>query len=599
VGLEFEPPRSGRRIDAVVLARDIVFLLEAKVGATKFERAGKWQIEQYALDLRDFHDASRNRTIVPILVATGATNSEENSLDKTGTVLAVQAVCPSDLATRIHALFLHLTQDSASPINPTDWENSAYRPTPSIVEAAQQIYDNHDVRDISTSDAQNLTRTVDAVVDLIIKCRREGRRGIAFITGAPGSGKTLAGLQVVHDSRLRFEQGTSTVFLSGNRPLVEVIREALAESDSRLHSVSKAAARRHVRTLIQHAYLFRGEYASRPDQHPAEHIVLFDEAQRAWSAKQVAKKTQKALNHSEPRILIEVMSRLRGWSVIVAMVGGGQEINSGEAGLMEWGDALAAVGKDWIVWAAPEALPGGTEGPGGKLYTTHPTSGPVLIPEPRLHLDMNVRSPRAERLNGWVDSLLRTDAGAARACLPVEREYPIALTRHFARAKEWLRERGSAGHQRFGLLASAGGVRLRAWGLDTKELLDGAGWANWFLRGPEDVRSSFSLEVPATSFDCQGLELDWAAVCWANDFSFAPEQRDWRIRAFSGNQWRTVKSPEKRIYITNGYRVLLTRARRGQIIWVPRPSADDAKLEPEYFDDTAKFLMDAGAQSID
>jgi hypothetical protein len=289
------------------------------------------------------------------------------------------------------------------------------------------------------------------------------------------------------------------------------------------------------------------------------------------------------------------MTRVPGWSVIIAMVGGGQEINRGEAGLSEWGRALEAFHADWIVRAAADVLPGAPPRPGGRLFDAWPVA-PKVFRDERLHLDMNVRSPRAERLNGWVDAVLELDLDAARRCMPDQREFPIALTRDLDAAKAWLRDRGGM-DLRSGLVASADARRLRAWGLDTNSLRTSKGWADWFLRPAGDVRSSFQLEVPATSFDCQGLELDWTAVAWGNDFVFDPRIHKWRTRQFRGTQWM-VAGAERARYIANGYRVLLTRARRGQVIWVPKPDGTDATLEPAAFDETAALLEAAGAQLL-
>jgi hypothetical protein len=597
VGLEFEPARSGRRVDVVILARDVIFLIEVKAGAMRFDRAAKWQVEQYALDLRDFHEGSRDRVIVPIALATGAMVSGKTPLNQSSHVTEVQTVGTSDLGNRVVELFSELSDNNASPIVAADWEDAGYRPVPTIVDAATRLYQEHDVRDISASESDNLHTTVDAVIELIERCRRSHRRGIAFITGAPGSGKTLAGLQVVHDTRFRGSANIAGVFLSGNRPLVEVIREALAASTTRTSGIRIGEARRRAKTLIQHAYLFRDEYAGASTHVPPEHVVLFDEAQRAWDADHVSRKTSKTLRHSEPRIILDAMSRLPDWAVVIAMVGGGQEINTGEAGLAEWGDALSSFHPEWVVWAAPDVLPGAPDRPGGHLFMTLPDEGSEIMSEPRLHLAMNVRSPRAERLNQWVDAVLRLDTREAAHSVPGQREFPLALTRSLDEAKAWLRDRAAV-HQRFGLVCSPDAKRLRAWGLDTSALLRSAGWADWFLKGRDDVRSSYQLEVPATSFDCQGLELDWTCICWGNDFTFDAAMSRWRIRDFAGTAWRQVRNQDKQRYILNSYRVLLTRARRGQVIWVPLPTGKDDTLDPEHFDATADFLLAAGAEFI-
>lgn len=604
IGFEFELPRRARRVDLVLLARDLIFVIEVKAGAARHDRAAIWQAEQYALDLRDFHDGSRGRTIVPILVATESAATRSNSLSDNGDLVQpVQLTSRGDLGDCIVEAFRSLSVEGARPVIEKEWEESAYRPTPSIVDAARELYETHDVREISAADADNLHATVDAVVELVEHCRASAKRGIAFITGSPGSGKTLAGLQVVHDERLSSREETAGVFLSGNMPLVEVISEALARSPD--PTTTRAHRRRRVSAFIQHAYIFRNEYAEHAERLPHEHVVLFDEAQRAWDAEQVARWTKGNSVRSEPQILLDVMSRLPEWSVIIAMVGGGQEINRGEAGLAEWGRALAEHHADWLVRASPAVLPGSPDRPGGRLFDVIPDDMEVAE-DSRLHLSMNVRSPRAERLNEWVDALLALDVQRARDFVPDGREFPLAVTRNLDAARQWLLDRTDV-DQRCGLVANAGARRLRAWGLDTNVLKQERAWAHWFLQPRGDVRSSYQLEVPATNFDCQGLEVDWVGVCWGNDFALSGDGTDWMVRSFSGSRWQATGAERAR-YVMNSYRVLLTRARRGQVIWVPDPdglwrSADDAyqdaTLEPELFEGVYELLLASGVRPLE
>jgi hypothetical protein len=595
VCLEFEVPRRRRWIDAIILANEIIFVIEVKAGFQQFERRARWQLEQYALDLRDFHEGSRGLLLAPLLVASGAATSNRTELVPVHSLLPVQELAAKDLGQCVSEISAAIGARDATAIDANAWDTSEYRPTPSILEAARDLYDTHDVSAISHADAHNLSGTIDALLALIRECRTRKQRGIAFITGAPGSGKTLAGLQVAHHQELARSKDTAAVFLSGNMPLVEVLSRALATSGRRRVARDREERARQVSAFVQHAYLFRNHYAEDPAAKPFEHIVLFDEAQRAWDAQQVARWTRGASNASEPEILLDVMSRLDEWAVIVAMVGGGQEINRGEAGLVEWGRALSSRFPDWVIYASPEILPGAPERTGGHLFEGDQPANMAIIRDEQLHLSMNVRSPRAERLNQWVDSVLSLDLAAARSAIPDEREFPVAVTRDIALAKAWLKER--AGDEfTFGLVASAEGKRLRAWGLDTNELRQEKAWAYWFLNGVGDVRSSTQLEVPATSFDCQGLELDWVGVCWANDFYI--EDEEWRARKFHGTRWMKANQVRAR-YILNGYRVLLTRARRGQVIWVPRPDGTDVTLAPAHFDSTFEFLCAAGAQPID
>jgi hypothetical protein len=594
LALEFEVPRRRRRVDAVLLARDLIFLFEVKAGARTFDRASKWQAEQYALDLRDFHAGSRDRVIVPMLVATSATNSEPlGAASAWNDVLAVQALTADDVWARIVSLWRRFSDEHRKPLT-IDWEEQPYRPTPNIIEAACELYTTHDVREIASADAQNLDATVEAVVELVEQCSRDRRKGIAFITGAPGSGKTLAGLQVVHDPRLSVSNETAGVFLSGNMPLVEVISKALAVSGRASSTSRRRSNVRSVSTFIQHAYAFRNEYAEHPGRAPHEHVVLFDEAQRAWDAEQVSRWTRGLSTRSEPEILLDIMSR-HDWAVVIAMVGGGQEINRGEAGIQEWGRALISRHSDWLVHASNEVLSDEPIRPGGRLFQSEPKTLDVIV-DPRLNLLMNVRSPRAEKLNEWVDALLMLDVKHARACLPDPREFPLVLTRDLTEAKIWLRDR-TAIDDRCGLVACSEARRLRAWGLDTKVLRTDRAWADWFLRPAGDVRSSLQLEVPATNFDCQGLELDWTGICWGNDLVPEAGSTNWRVRRFVGSTWQRANA-EKAQYIINSYRVILTRSRLGQIIWVPKPDGSDPTLPPEDFDAVFDLLRSAGVQAL-
>jgi hypothetical protein len=596
--LEFEVPRRSRRIDVAIIAHDIIFLVEGKVGATRFERSAIWQAEQYALDMRDFHEGSRHRTIIPVLVATDAHPLPRAMLvDPSRAVQETQRLASIDFPERIHAAWELAHNSATEPINATLWEDAAYKPTPSIIEAACQLYEEHDAREINLAGAHNLHSTVEGVLDLVRLCRQEGKRGIAFITGAPGSGKTLAGLQVVHEPELMSAGEAAGVFLSGNRPLVEVISKAIEDSAVRTTGRTRGAINREVRTFIQHAYAFRNEYAQHPERVPPEHIILFDEAQRAWDARQVRSWTRGGSVQSEPELFLDIMNRVPDWAVIVALVGSGQEINRGEAGLSEWGRALHEFHPDWLVRASPFVLPGAEVPPGGSLFDLYSSEQPAAEPDDRLHLLMNVRSPRAERLNHWVDALLTLDVATARAALPDSREYPMVLTRSLDAARAWLRDRQDD-DQRTGLVASADARRLRAWGLETQTLQREKSWADWFLRQRGDVRGSDHLEIPATNFDCQGLELDWAGVCWGNDFSYNGAASLWQTRRFIGSRW-TRANTERSRFMLNGYRVLLTRARRGQVIWVPKPGAGDSTIDAADFDATADLLRSTGVPLLD
>jgi hypothetical protein len=475
--LEFDIPRRSRRIDIVLIAHNVIIPIECKVGATRFDRAARWQAEQYALDMRDFHEGSRDHWIIPILVATQAhTTGQGFVFNSDERVQSVVLAAGDEFAELTYNAWVAARSPGAPSIEPVAWENSAYRPTPSIVDAACALYEGNDVREVNLSGAHNLDDTVLAILAFIRQCRNEQRRGIAFITGAPGSGKTLAGLQVVHEPEVVGTAGGAGVFLSGNRPLVEVISTALEDAAVRQKGLPRNEAKREVRTFIQHAYAFRNEYAENLDRVPPEHIILFDEAQRAWDALQVERWTKGRSRHSEPELFMEIMSRVPQWAVIIALVGNGQEINRGEAGLSEWGRALEQGHPEWLVMASPAVLEQDPSIPGGTLFDSSNDQAHDVQREPRLHLRMNVRSPRAERLNQWVDCLLNLDVEGARQARPDSREFPIVLTRDLEAARRWLRDRRgrgtdwTAGQCRCPTIA---GMGPRNTGTSTGEILGG------------------------------------------------------------------------------------------------------------------------------
>ena len=597
--LEYEVPRRSRRIDAVLIAHDLVILMEFKDGSARYDRDARWQAEQYALDIRDFHSASRDKRIAPFLVATASEISLPTpDYSERGIVLPLACVNFAGLTSGVLKAFSELASLAAPSIDAKEWDQSPYRPTPWIVEAARDIFNQNDIREIQLAGSQNLDRTVEAVLELVNYCKENKRHGIAFITGAPGSGKTLAGLQVVHSAGLlNDEKEASGVFLSGNMPLVEVICGALAlDAEARQsRGVTVPQMRRIAETFVQHAYKFRNFYTSGDGNIPQENVILFDEAQRAWDANQVRRKTNLNPARSEPELFLDIMGRAIGWSVIIAVVGSGQEINTGEAGLGEWGHAIADSNINWVVRVSPQVVSGNVDIPGGPLLQTGETID-GLVEDPRLHLNMNLRSPRAEVLNQWVDAVIDLRLSDARKLFESIGDFPIVLTRDLEAARKWLKDKTDEDH-RCGLVANASARRLRAWGLDTKALRTDGSWADWFLKPKGDIRSSYQLEVPATNFDCQGLELDWVGMCWGNDMTVNFERDNWLTKRLTGTTWRQAQG-DNRKFMLNSYRVLLTRARKGMVIWVPLPDGSDHTMDPIGLDRTAALLTDVGVPGL-
>jgi hypothetical protein len=584
--LEYAIPRRAKRIDLVVLAGEVIFVVEFKWGAASFSRDGIRQVEDYALDLRDFHRESLGHPIVPVLVATNASDVFEIRGQIDDPVKQTLLLNCETFSRRIEAAFRQYGPVTSKAIQPETWDASEYAPTPTIIEAAQSLYAGQSVREISRchAGAENLTRTSAAVLDAIRRAQVAQKKVLCLVTGVPGAGKTLAGLNIVHSKELHHD-GLG-VFLSGNGPLVRVLTEALARDNSRRTTHKIGESRRQVTTFVQNVHRFVDQYFAHSEHVPVDHVVVFDEAQRAWDADQSRRKFNR--DYSEPEMMLSIMDRHKDWAVIVALIGGGQEINQGEAGLPEWGRALNSRFQHWNVFMSRD-LKSGVANFDQCLFSIVPENM-TIEEDPALHLSVALRSYRAERLADFVDALLEQDVAQARALRAEIGGYPLALTRELKNVRNWLRQR-QRGTRRIGLVASSGGRRLLAEGLDVRRDLD---VENWFLNAPEDVRSSFSLETPATEFGIQGLELDWTGLCWDSDL--IPDEGKWLCRTFKGAQWQNVHDARRRRYVVNKYRVLMTRAREGMIVYVPRGDQMDPTRSPAHYQKIADFLHECGIQ---
>ncbi len=587
--LEYPIPRRGKRVDAVLLANGLVIAIEFKCGATGYATEAVRQIEDYCLDLRDFHEASRGRVLVPLLVCTEAPDRPEPAGAVVDSVAPVWCANAATLGRCLSAIVRRYDPADGVPVDPVRWDRSNYLPTPTIIEAAQALYAGQNVREISRchAGAHNLTRTSEAVIGAIETARRAGRKLLCFITGVPGAGKTLAGLNIVHNHDLH--EGDLGVFLSGNGPLVKVLREALARDHAARTGTARAEARRRVGTFVQNVHRFIDAYYAEPGKVPPDRVVVFDEAQRAWDADQSRRKFKRP--HAEAEIMLDVMDRHRGWAVIVALIGSGQEINRGEAGLAEWGRALQQRFGHWDVRVSPQ-LESPDSGEGGRLFAGRP-EGIHIAADPALHLDVNLRSYRAEALSAFVSAVLNLNVEEARRIWPSLEGFPLVMTRDLQQARTWLRGK-QRGSRRIGLVASSGARRLRAEGLDVQTQLD---VEQWFLNDRADVRSSFYLERPATEFGIQGLELDWTSLCWGGDLY--PAGGQWVCRAFRGTAWQQVRQQAVRRFIINKYRVLLTRAREGTVIWVPPGDSTDPTRRPAVCDAVASYLAACGVRQLE
>lgn len=585
-------PRMGKRADAVVLIGDNLLVLEFKVGARDHGKDALLQVEDYALDLKNFHEGSHHANVVPILIATHAPSVPFQIPLFADDMVAVPLLANAqDLAGMVHLL---VRRHSFAPLDHMAWGEAGYKPTPTIVEAAQTLYRTHSVEDIARNDAEeNLGATTDSVIAVIDSARTNKNKAICFVTGVPGSGKTLAGLNIA-TRRSEEHRDEHAVFLSGNGPLVDVLREALARDKAAREAISKATASREVRSFIQNIHHFRDNYVGNADV-PIEKVVVFDEAQRAWTRAQASafmqrKRGQADFDMSEPEFLISVMDRHPDWCVIVCLIGGGQEINTGEAGISEWINALEARFPQWRVHVSPRiSLPEY----GADVRVADFLAAPRVRQDEHLHLSVSMRSFRAEALSDFIGHVVDGDAESARAIYDrIRANYPIVLTRDLTAARAWLR-RKARGTERFGLIASSGAQRLRPIGIHIKAAVDPP---NWFLNPMTDIRSAYFMEEVASEFDVQGLELDWAGVVWDGDFHHdgAGDGGGWVCQSFKGSKWQQVNDATRRLYLKNAYRVILTRARQGMVIVVPEGDAGDWTRPGRFYDGTFEFLQRCG-----
>jgi hypothetical protein len=600
VHFEFAIPRMGRRIDVLLLIGPVIFVVEFKVGAREHSAHGLDQVCDYALDLKNFHETSHERYVAPVLVATesrGATSLIMMTPQNDRLYFPVR----TNSRNLLKVIENILAFSDGDDIDPVQWEKGRYCPTPSIVEAAVALYGGHKVEEISRSDATavNLGETSDAIQQIIRDSRERSRKAICFVTGVPGAGKTLVGLNIA-TSHIDRKDDLYSVFLSGNGPLVAVLREALARDKVRREKergnrIPKSAAMSEVKLFVQNVHNFRDEYLKDPGA-PKEHVVLFDEAQRAWNLCQTASFMKRKRRHpgflmSEPEFLISCLDRHPGWAVIVCLVGGGQEINTGEGGISEWIEALNRSFPDWEVHVSPRLSD--SEYAAGEAIRMLSTRANVRMNE-SLHLSVSLRSFRAENVSLLVKQLLDLDLHGARETLKrVEENYPIVLTRDLSKAKEWLRSK-ARGSERYGIVVSSQAERLKPHAIDVKSPVNPI---HWFLDGKEDVRSSYYLEDVATEFHIQGLELDWSCVTWDADFRFS--NGGWNHNSFRGSRWQKIKAEERKVYQKNAYRVLLTRARQGMVIFVPPGASDDPTRHPSFYDPTYEYLGKVGFRVLE
>lgn len=626
---EYTIPRIGKRIDVVVLIRERVFVIEFKAGEEKYNRQDVDQVLDYALDLKNFHQGSVDRVIVPVLVATDSVEYASNYQFSQYNDGVYQPILTNSekLSEVFHNINDTNLQKAEYKTSLSDWVRSRYAPTPTIIEAASALYTQHSVADITRHEAEGaqLEQTTKYVMQVIQMTKNRGEKSICFVTGVPGAGKTLVGLNVAIQQSEHEYNGKRdlAVYLSGNGPLVKVLTEALARDKKRQENnlgnkYNITDARREVSQFIQIIHRYRDQMLQKlktpidgekieidptkelKDKNAGfaevENIAIFDEAQRSWDKEHLASwlKRKKGVDNfpmSEGEFLIWSLDQRPDWAVIVCLVGGGQEINTGEAGIGEWIRAINDTFPNWNVYISSQLT--AKEYAEGKEEELLETNDKVIYSED-LHLAVSMRSFRAESLSNMVHQLLDGNINQAKETYEkIKDRYPIVLTRDIDIAKQWLRDK-ARGSERYGLLASSKAYRLKPLAIDMRCQPD---TVHWFLDDINDVRSSLFLEDAASEFDVQGLELDWTCLIWDGDLRW--NSSGWDYFEFNGgNKWNRINKEERKAYQINAYRVLLTRARQGMIICVPEGSFNDQTRLPEYYDATFDYLKSLGLTII-
>jgi len=603
--LEFNIPRMGKRIDALLLIKSDkphIIIFEFKAGADKVYSQDIDQVMGYALELKNFHEGSHGADVFPVVVATDSSDIVGESFKfKEAKEGIYEPVCINSDSI---ACLIRSIAYQRGDVSPEAWENSPYKPTPTIIEAARALYANHDVREITRSEgsAANIKATSEKLIEIVADAKDKHKKIIAFVTGVPGAGKTLVGLNLATAKRSETDE-THAVFLSGNGPLVKVLKEALARDEVERNGGTLTDARAKVKSFIQNVHHYRDEYLEDTGA-PSEHVAIFDEAQRAWNKKMTCdfmrrKKNRSDFDKSEPEFLISCLDRHDDWAAIICLVGGGQEINRGEAGISEWIDAIIEKFPHWSI-AISEQLTDSEYAAGHavELAKARPVEAVNGITEtlPEMHLSVSMRSFRAESVSSFVKALLDIDSERAKIELAeIDERYPIRLTRNLAEAKKWIRKQ-ALGSERPGVVASSKALRLKPFAIDVAGTIDPV---HYFLGGKDDPRSSYFLEAAGSEFDVQGLELDYTIVSWDGDLRMDERACRWSHHDFRGHRWLNIKSIDNKEYQKNAYRVLLTRARQGMVIFIPLGNdPPDATRKSEFYDGTYNYLKSLGIREL-
>ena len=594
--IEYPLLRLSKRLDTVILFKNLIIVIEFKK-SNEFLSSDKKQVEDYAINLKYFHKDSHEKIIIPILFSSSAEKklNEFEIIDDIAKTLYANGQ-------NLHSVIeeaINKFKNNKIFIDAVRWNESDYSPVPTIIEAASLLFSGHNVKEIasSKSSTKNIIETTEELIKIINNSKDKSNKSICFVTGVPGSGKTLTGLNAIHDDR--FQKEIKGIYLSGNLPLVKVLIASLWKSYAKQNKLNKDKALLALKSRIQTVNNFLQEYQTRSKGPPHEHVVVFDEAQRAWDAKKGKSKFDYEI--SEPEMFLRLMERHKDWAVIIALVGNGQEINTGERGLIDWGASLNERANDkdkkTKIYISPEMLNKSSDFTFNKLVEADDEKKLDLIENKYLNLPVSVRAIENEEAINFINSIL--DEKHSLINPKLVNTLPIYLTRSLEKMRAHLR-RKVIGTQRCGLISSSDAVnRLRPYGLGVSLYAnDNTEFINYYLDDIDSFKSSNSLETSVNEYTCQGLELDYSGICWGFDFTWSNKENTWTYRKARGAGWQNVHKDDVKQFLKNRYRVLLTRFRHGMVIWIPEGNDKDKTRSKDLIDDTYSLLKKFGIKEL-
>ena len=603
---EYVLSRVNMRIDVVLLMNDIVYSLEFKNNETMFLESDIDQAGGYGYALKNFYEINRNKYVVPILIATRAPDSECSVASDLGTdgLFSLFKANVNKMEQYIDLIRSKYGSDVIySEEDFENWINSPFKPNPTIIQSARSIYMNNQIDDFFKFDAgeENLKITELTVEAIVNEARDNKKKIICFVSGVPGAGKTLVGLDLAGKTRNNKDNNLpDAVFFSGNGPLINVLTEALGRDAIKQFPEKyekKYQAVNNVKTFIQDLHAFKQDIISSKKKNIDENVLIFDEAQRVWDEEQLKKWLIKKeadasfYGLSEADLLLDVFSK-KEWGVIVALVGLGQDIHTGENGLGVWFKSLLEKHNEWDIRLSKQIF----EQSADNLYKYKGLilNNPKVKDCSGLYLETCIRTPRARNLSEFAEAVLSNKPEQAKIAISKFDNYPICITRDLKLAEQFVL-RNTQRKERCGKLCSSNSKILGKYS-HCFDNIDNWHFANWML---DDFGrdSSNSLIFSASEFNIQGLEIDWSLLGWDMDMYYS--NGEWHEQRMLTKKRFEESTEIQKKHILNSYRVLLTRARKGMIIYIPKSSDFEDNYDvSQYMDSTYDYLKSCGIKDI-